>query len=135
MKLLYVVTKAAAVILGIIAIYHLFVVSVAAASPYILISLLLMVGGETLNPNRGFGLVVKEIARRKAGFVLACLAVALATAGVVFTQTLSSAFEEALRRITKDMGRNIAVVPAGADATALSAGESGTLLMDEALVA
>jgi putative ABC transport system permease protein len=81
------------------------------------------------------GLVLKEIARRKAGFALACLAVTVAAAGVVYTETLSGAFEDALRRITKDMDRNISVVPAGADAAAFWAGESGTQLMDESLVA
>jgi len=80
------------------------------------------------------GLVLREIGRRKAGFVLACGAVALAAAGVVFTQTLSTAFNDALRRITLQMGRNIAVVPAGADAAALTSGESGSLTMDEAVV-
>ena len=81
-----------------------------------------------------FSLVTKEILRRKAGFALACGAVALAVAGVVFTQTLSTAFNDALRRITMNMGRNIAVVPAGADAAALASGESGALTMDESLV-
>jgi len=80
------------------------------------------------------GIVLREIARRKLGFLLACGAVALAAAGVVFTQTLSAAFEDALRRITLKMGRNIAVVPAGADPAALWAGETGTADMDEALV-
>ena len=80
------------------------------------------------------GIVLREIARRKLGFLLACGAVALAAAGVVFTQTLSAAFEDALRRITLKMGRNIAVVPAGADPAALWAGETGAADMDEALV-
>jgi len=81
-----------------------------------------------------FGLVLREIGRRKAGFTLACGAVALAAAGVVFTQTLSTAFNDALRRITMQMGRNIAVVPTGADAAALASGESGSLTMDVAQV-
>jgi putative ABC transport system permease protein len=79
-------------------------------------------------------LIIKEIGRRKAGFLLACCAVAFATAGVVFTETISRAFVDAMRRVTKKMGTNILVLPSGVDANAFWAGDTGTKLMDESLV-
>ena len=79
-------------------------------------------------------LVFKEIGRRKAGFALACGAVALAAAGVVYTETVSSAFVDAMRRVTKKMGHNILVAPKGVDANAFWAGESGVAEMDQDMV-
>ncbi|MHC4916241.1 MAG: ABC transporter permease [Planctomycetota bacterium] len=79
-------------------------------------------------------LILKEIARRKIGFLLACCAVAFAAAGVVFTETVSRAFVDAMRRVTKKMGTNILVLPSGVDPNAFWAGETGTKLMDESLV-
>jgi len=80
------------------------------------------------------GLILKEIGRRKTGFLLACFAVAFATAGVVFTETVSSAFEDAMRRVTKKMGTNILVLPSGVDPNAFWSGDTGTKLMKESLV-
>lgn len=81
------------------------------------------------------GLVLREITRRKAGFVIACLAVAVAATGVVYTQTLSRAHVDALRRITVNMGSNILIVPAKADSSAMALGASGEVTMDDSLVA
>jgi hypothetical protein len=81
-----------------------------------------------------FSLICKEIGRRKAAFVLACCAVAFGVAGVVFTETVSRAFVDAMRRVTKKMGTNILVLPSGVDPNAFWAGDSGTKLMDESLV-
>jgi putative ABC transport system permease protein len=79
-------------------------------------------------------LIFKEIVRRKTGFLLACFAVTFATAGVVFTETVSTAFVDAMRRVTKKMGTNILVLPSGVDPNAFWSGDTGTRLMDESLV-
>jgi putative ABC transport system permease protein len=79
-------------------------------------------------------LVFKEILRRKTGFLLACAAVAFAAAGVVFSETISKALQDAMRRVTKNLGTNILVLPSNIDANAFWAGQDGRRLMDQSLV-
>ena len=81
-----------------------------------------------------FTLILKEISRRKAGFALACGAVALAAAGVVFTVTVNRALSEATRKNTLRMGTNILILPRKVDAAAFGRGESGVMEMKEDMV-
>jgi putative ABC transport system permease protein len=79
-------------------------------------------------------LVYKELLRRKGGFLLACSAVALAGAGVVFTQTFNTGVTDAMRRITKSLGTNVLILPVETDVGSFWQGYAGAGEMPESYV-
>jgi ABC-type lipoprotein release transport system permease subunit len=79
-------------------------------------------------------LTAKEIFRRRGGFLLACSAVALAAAGVVFTQTFNSGLIDAMRRITKSLGTNVLILPVETDVGSFWQGYEGAGDMPESYV-
>lgn len=78
---------------------------------------------------RILGLVLREAAHRKGGSLLHVLAVAAAVAACVFLAMTQEAAEREARRVTRDLGFNLRIIPRAADAEKFLA----TGLMDETM--